>query len=356
MASSELSWQTAFWCVAAVALTTMSQASVWTLGFSSRYTFYIRTSPMVCLSHIITTIFQLLWFAISKGSISNGLEAWKNLHFEDVPKENENTFAGLRDYSIIKLALFILGALLPALKLYVCTGIPWTQTICSIYLICFLLDEALYQFCAHNEPRGRWLRPVQAPKPDFMDIEVASWTTMAFDGSVSTIALLQGFWGSRIPGPIAIFAIGCFSSLLFSSFIMASADLKSGSFLMSPICMWLGLGFWMYGEFVAPALWDVLQRMQPLTVAGWIVGSIIIGLHVVVWLIIIGIGAAIAYFMHESSFVQRQKESVNIWLERSKLLCARLHGLCWLIIGILMFARVYTSEDTHDPHWLHVLG
>ena len=72
-------------------------------------------------------------------------------------------------------------------------------------LICFLLDEALYQLCAYNEPRGRWLRPVDAPKPEFMDIEVAAWTTMAFDGSVSIIALLQGLWGSRIPGPIAIF-------------------------------------------------------------------------------------------------------------------------------------------------------
>lgn len=29
---------------------------------------------------------------------------------------------------------------------------------------------------------------------------------------------------------------------------------------------------------------------------------------------------------------------------------------CWLVTGVLVYARVYNAADTYDPPWLHIFG
>lgn len=34
----------------------------------------------------------------------------------------------------------------------------------------------------------------------------------------------------------------------------------------------------------------------------------------------------------------------------------RLQATCWLVIGVLIYVRLYNAEDTYDPPWLRVFG
>lgn len=138
-----LAWQTAFWCLAAVALNTMSQPTGRILRLSSSHSFYLKSSPVICALNIIFTLVDVVKQTYSRRSILDAVLLWEAHPFGEPSQRSQHEIDSLRKGTVIRLILFVLGALLPAIKLYSCRGVPFTQAVCTIDLVCFILDETL---------------------------------------------------------------------------------------------------------------------------------------------------------------------------------------------------------------------
>ena len=155
--SNEVSWQSAYWSLPALALNSMSQPAGKICGFDASLQIYLRSSPIVCS---MDTVFILIRFAFyahhghkAHWSASK-IVCWaareiitaRGLVEEDPKLEdivNEDSRSGLflsweRNIYLFYLAVGV-GAVTQFIKLMACSGIPWTQVWGCCYFLSFLV-------------------------------------------------------------------------------------------------------------------------------------------------------------------------------------------------------------------------
>lgn len=355
MANDELSWQTAFWCLAAVALNAMSQPAGSTLGLPDKYSFYIRSSPVVCLGHISYTVYQIFSGARSYQSFSASLEMWKDIRFEDTTSGEDNKFESFRKSTLVRLVLFVLGALLPALKIYACKRIPWTQTTCSIYLTCFALDEALLLACRLTRSSHQFLASSRPPPPLISRYTTATWTIIAFDCGLLSTLLIQAALGFELfIETNAFFPLCAIGPLVLAFYTSCEAEDDSEFRSLLPVASFsLGPLLWLCEKYTVRTYFFPTDGDAPKS--GYILVALFAQL-ITSLAATLGIWICV-YLTCRSSLARRYMDAVATRLgSRYQLISARSHAAFWLVVCVLTCARMYNPEGTYDPGWLHVFG
>lgn len=139
---NNLSWQSAFWAIVPIALTTMMLPSGKVLGFPSKYNFALRASPIVCAASAVDSVVRLIIYTRQTKSLGRGMERWVAIRFEDRKEPGEGTFDAMRQNRFFLLLSFAIG-FTQALKLFAVRGIPWTQFACAAYVASFVVDAAI---------------------------------------------------------------------------------------------------------------------------------------------------------------------------------------------------------------------
>ncbi|KAG6995802.1 hypothetical protein G7Y79_00041g077540 [Physcia stellaris] len=141
--SDEVSWQSAFWALVPIALNSMTQPAGRVLGMPSKYSFYLNSSPIVCMGNALEIVSKLCWRTYDLNSVDAAAHWTAKEIFEDVERPEPPTeLEKLQENRTVRLCIFILGALPQVIKLYAMRGIVGTKVCASMYLSSFLVIEA----------------------------------------------------------------------------------------------------------------------------------------------------------------------------------------------------------------------
>ena len=168
-ASSQVSWETAFWTLVPLAVNVMAQPCGRILGRETRYWTYLRCLPIMCAADSLSIIIRLGIYGsgfLAKRRVR--LPFWERLklvihhRFHD---ENEDEDAeGIRAMgrmTLLRWLFFIFGTLPQAIKLLAFEGTPWTKTWGVMFLVSFIMVEALVVFSLVG---GRQSSPLHDPE------------------------------------------------------------------------------------------------------------------------------------------------------------------------------------------------
>lgn len=141
--ASPLSWQSALWALVAIALNTMTQSSPSADTLFPDPFSLLRASPIICLADILVIFVWVFRLAVFSRTRLSFLEAVRCFTKETgLEKKHERI-------SILTVVLFVLGPLIPFIKLNVCSGIPWTLTWSWIYMLCYIFTLVTI-FCSRG--------------------------------------------------------------------------------------------------------------------------------------------------------------------------------------------------------------
>jgi hypothetical protein len=170
-----------FWALVAIVSHSMLQASftgyTWSGNSFQGSLWPHRSSPLICLVD----------------GVADGFLCLRALFIRD-PSDEERESASARNGTLTRLALFILGVLPQAIKLFAIRGIPATQAIAAMYLLPSVLGlvrsliskyperdiQKLLGSCARSTESGYWLKVI---------ISICGWVPHL----ISTYAFCYGF-------------------------------------------------------------------------------------------------------------------------------------------------------------------
>src|SRR6266480_4646464 len=137
--SNLVSWQSAYWGLVPLAINVMAQPSGRICGFNSRWRFYLRSSPIVCVVDLVALLLRFIILLFRGHSFAEAmgytLES-RELHLAADPVGVQ----AIEKVPVLRFIIFVF-TLLQAVKLLSCTGIPWTQTWAFFYLIPWCVYE-----------------------------------------------------------------------------------------------------------------------------------------------------------------------------------------------------------------------
>jgi hypothetical protein len=141
---SLVSWQSAFWGLAPLALNSMLQPTRPKARYSGIESLALRASPIVCAVDALTSLLQILYLTRFRGpsqnlTVRHAAKVWLLARNESTSGQKEPVEASKR----VRLFVFILGTLSQSTKLFACQGIPWTQTWAYLYVTSFAVFTIL---------------------------------------------------------------------------------------------------------------------------------------------------------------------------------------------------------------------
>jgi hypothetical protein len=113
------------------------------LGFPDRYSFTLRSSPIICAGDSLRTILEVFYHTIRKRSLVKAASLTVSARFADTRADGDGSFAALRKNTVFRVLLFVLGALPQLVKLYASRGTLWLQVLVTLYLASFTISEII---------------------------------------------------------------------------------------------------------------------------------------------------------------------------------------------------------------------
>ncbi|KAK4550200.1 hypothetical protein LTR36_003167 [Oleoguttula mirabilis] len=120
-----MSWQSVCWAIIPIALNSMTQPSGRILGYPTSYNFALRCSPIVCAVSGLDSIVRVVAYTVMEGSVSKGVKRHTTVRFDDRQNDDDGSFNSLRENTMFRTLLFVLGAVPQLVKIYATRGIPW---------------------------------------------------------------------------------------------------------------------------------------------------------------------------------------------------------------------------------------
>ena len=136
-AASTVQWQSAFWSIAAIALNTIVQRAGQVVRLPSKYAIALRSSPFFCLIDTFNILHDFIKCSRYM-SLRQAISYIADHRHHDEDQEDELSVSQ-RFISWLSLAT----AVVQAVKLFSCRGLPWTQVFGAIYLVSYLVVEVL---------------------------------------------------------------------------------------------------------------------------------------------------------------------------------------------------------------------
>ena len=143
-ASSQVSWQTAYWILIPLAVNTMAQPSGRVLSLPAKYRTYLRCSPLICAADCLSIFIHLMCYLITF-PIQDAIPLFIRERFGDDEKNEagEEGIQAIEKLTFIRWLFFIFGSLGSGIKLMAMEGVPWTKAWGGMFLLSFLVVEFL---------------------------------------------------------------------------------------------------------------------------------------------------------------------------------------------------------------------
>ena len=153
--ASWLAWQSAFWALVPLALNSMLQPAGRISEYNSTVSFFLRISPIICVIDAVSSVALIIsYIAHDRVSFRIATRAWADLRFRPDAScsEGESILSASASPSqqgetetieaspLVRLIVFII-TVTQSVKLFTCTGIPWTHAWAYMFLGSFVLLE-----------------------------------------------------------------------------------------------------------------------------------------------------------------------------------------------------------------------
>ena len=141
--SNEISWQSAFWSLPPLAINSMMQP-LGRCGFEDydpSLRTYLRSSPIVCAFDAVTIIIRFGiygWRGLSAPAAAKKIISARNKSIEDT---EVGGIRSLEKIPFLRWLVFVLGVLPQVIKLWACSGLPWTEVWGCCYIVSFFIVE-----------------------------------------------------------------------------------------------------------------------------------------------------------------------------------------------------------------------
>lgn len=143
IAPGELSWQNVYWSLFAVAGNTMLQPSGSICGFHPSLSFYLRSSPIVCIFATGALIIRFCFYAHHTGLL-------KSTRFVLIARKSRKGIeTGSKHFEIpmiLCFGVFAVGVGWSFIKLAASSGIPWSLSWACFYLVCILSSMVYIEY------------------------------------------------------------------------------------------------------------------------------------------------------------------------------------------------------------------
>lgn len=146
--ANTVSWQTAFWALAAIALNTCLQDCGRVCAIQKEFGLLVRSSPIFCLVDTLIIILQWMFFTVTDGPM-------KAIHIVALSRDQhppQLVAEDTRPAQFVARGILVTLAVIQSIKLFVLTGIPWTQFFGACYLLSYLVNTLLNVF---GQPRSK---------------------------------------------------------------------------------------------------------------------------------------------------------------------------------------------------------
>ncbi len=137
--NATLSKPSAAFAIASVALIAITQPSGRVLGFPKSYNAILRSSPFVCATSSLDTVFRYTLYCAWLRSWSVGFNEFARFRYPD--RSEVLDVGGLRQGTLLRNGFFVLVVIPQALKIFATKGASWVQAIFAFYLISYVFDE-----------------------------------------------------------------------------------------------------------------------------------------------------------------------------------------------------------------------
>jgi hypothetical protein len=150
--ASWLAWQSAFWALIPLALNSMLQPAGRIGEYNSTISFFLRISPIICVVDAVSSVALIISYMAHDGvGFRIATRAWADLRFRPDASEGESISASaspsgqdevetIEASPLVRLIVFIV-TVTQSVKLFACTGIPWTHAWAYMFLGSFVLLE-----------------------------------------------------------------------------------------------------------------------------------------------------------------------------------------------------------------------
>lgn len=140
-----MTWPTAFWSLATIAVNSMMAPNGMVLSLPSTWGIALRSSPILCLFDALDiTMFWLTLVIFSGEGPRVAAKRVARVRFRDVHDvDGEQSLTSLRKNFWLMQVLFLVLTATQAIKLFACQGIAGTQVCAAFYLYSYLVSEVL---------------------------------------------------------------------------------------------------------------------------------------------------------------------------------------------------------------------
>jgi len=248
---SPVSYQTAFWTLVPLAVSTMTQPSGRVLGSSPQYRTYLRSSPILCS---VDALFFLLRLVFSPLVLRIPLRQAIEITIQERYRDIEDPVEGiqyLEKQTWLRWLWFVLGTLGPAIKLAAMQNVPWTKAWGMMFLGAFVVFESMiflmkrdkragFESLAHEEPAS-----IPAPVQGFMNVQINDINQCEIRVFVVAVLMHLGIvlwaiwdlWALQVPASQIAEELGTPRSNRLLQLVLLGYCISLLSFaLMVPIC------------------------------------------------------------------------------------------------------------------------
>ncbi|KAF2738248.1 hypothetical protein EJ04DRAFT_60399 [Polyplosphaeria fusca] len=143
MASSEVSWQSAFWTIPPLAINAMMQPSGRVCSYDPTLRTYLRSSPIVCAFDTLCILIRYVLYISHLRSPYLAAKRLMGVRRKDLAAAEHGGLQQLETSGFLRCFLFVFGVLPQTIKLVACKGLPWTQAWGLFYLSAFIMVEMM---------------------------------------------------------------------------------------------------------------------------------------------------------------------------------------------------------------------
>lgn len=347
-ATNFVSWQSAFWGLVPFAVNSMTQPAGLVCGAPTTIAFMLRSSPIICLIDVVFLLICYLYYLYKMGDFVEAHTQLLLFRFQEKALgdgSQEGSYRNLQRNTIFRVVVFLLTCS-QSIKLFAYGGLIGTKVIASMYLISFLVIEALLVFPNAVWPRttaSNTLNPIRVSgftSVPYISIAAASILPLWF----LSLALQHMFDNdSRYPLSrwigIAVFGVGLIPSV--PALLYGIAHRAAWYDVVLQVILWLFLtGVPCMYYFSGPPLEMLNISSQWSTV----ISSALLG----IWVLL---GLTFASSIAKPIVVKGRKEQEP--LENS---FGWYFFLVNLITAVLYYRSGYNPGGTSQPGWTSYLG
>ncbi|KAF2259834.1 hypothetical protein CC78DRAFT_585514 [Lojkania enalia] len=142
--SKEVSWQSAFWALAPLALSTMTQPSGQVLQYPPQLRTYLRSSPIVCGFDAFAQLLRFSIYVLTGYCTGPTHAAIRVMQIRSRPSRRqgrEEGFQALENLPTVRYIIFFFGTLPQVIKLMALGGLRWTKAWGGLYIANFVIME-----------------------------------------------------------------------------------------------------------------------------------------------------------------------------------------------------------------------